>query len=90
MGERMDCSGMRWIHKRAEALLHLRCIELNGQWDDFFQWASQGYRKKLMQGEKVIIRTNKPIDLIKNLNPTDDPNNGKKQNQISKEFSYAA
>lgn len=26
VGERMDCSGMRWIPQRAEALLHLRCI----------------------------------------------------------------
>ena len=26
IGERMDCSGMRWIPGRAEALLHLRCV----------------------------------------------------------------
>lgn len=38
VGERMDCSGMRWIPERAEALLRLRCIELNGDWDDFFEW----------------------------------------------------
>lgn len=38
IGERMDCSGMRWIPERAEALLHLRCIELNGDWDHFFEW----------------------------------------------------
>ncbi len=25
-GERMDCSGMRWIPERAEAPLHLRCV----------------------------------------------------------------
>ncbi|MDM8556929.1 hypothetical protein QUF75_19555 [Desulfococcaceae bacterium HSG7] len=30
IGERMDCSGMRWIPGRAEAPLHLRCVELNG------------------------------------------------------------
>ena len=39
IGERMDCSGMRWITGRAEALLHLRCIELNGEWDRFYRWA---------------------------------------------------
>jgi hypothetical protein len=26
IGERMDCSGMRWICERGEALLRLRCI----------------------------------------------------------------
>ena len=30
VGERLDCSGMRWIPERAEALFHLRCIELTG------------------------------------------------------------
>ena len=32
----MDCSGMRWIDERAEMLLRLRCIEINGEWDRFF------------------------------------------------------
>ena len=32
VGERFDCAGMRWIKGKAEALLHLRCIELNGDW----------------------------------------------------------
>ena len=29
---------MRWIPERAEALLHLRCIELNGDWENFITW----------------------------------------------------
>ncbi len=32
IGERMDCSGIRWIPERAEALLRLKCIELNGDY----------------------------------------------------------
>lgn len=32
---RFDGPGMRWGRGRAEKLLHLRCILLNGQWDDF-------------------------------------------------------
>jgi hypothetical protein len=63
VGERMDCSGMRWIPGRAEALLHLRCVELNGDWDDFFAWAHQGWKKKLKCGEKILIRTEEPIEL---------------------------
>ncbi|MBU0679000.1 MAG: hypothetical protein KJ626_12890 [Verrucomicrobia bacterium] len=35
IGARCDHGGMRWIKERAEALLHLRCIEINGQWDAF-------------------------------------------------------
>ncbi len=68
VGERMDCSGMRWIPGRAEALLHLRCIELNGHWDHFYEWVYNRWKGRLLQGEKVQIRTNESIDLISNSN----------------------
>ena len=29
---------MRWIRERAEALLQLRCIEINGDWDAFLEF----------------------------------------------------
>jgi hypothetical protein len=32
---RLDGPGMRWSRGRSESVLHLRCILLNGQWDDF-------------------------------------------------------
>jgi hypothetical protein len=35
IGKRCDHGGMRWIKERAEALLQLRCIEINGHWDAF-------------------------------------------------------
>jgi len=63
VGERMDCSGMRWTPERAEALLHLRCIELNGYWDHFFDWQYGRWREKLLNAEKVLIRTNEPMEL---------------------------
>ncbi|MDM8515979.1 hypothetical protein QUF76_07255 [Desulfobacterales bacterium HSG16] len=63
VGERMDCSGMRWIPERAEALLHLRCIELNGDWDRFFDWEYGRWKDKLLNEEKVLIRTNEPMEL---------------------------
>ncbi len=53
VGERMDCSGMRWIPGRAEALLHLRCVELNGDWENFFDWAYKNWRSKMEKEEKV-------------------------------------
>jgi hypothetical protein len=35
VGMRLDGPGMRWSRDRAEHVLHLRCILLNGQWQDF-------------------------------------------------------
>jgi len=35
VSQRFDCAGMRWIRERAEALLQLRCVEINGDWDEF-------------------------------------------------------
>lgn len=41
IGKRFDSSGMRWIRERAEALLQLRCIEINGDWEAFVAFASR-------------------------------------------------
>lgn len=38
IAKRFDCGGMRWIKERAEALLQLRCIEINGDWDAFIEF----------------------------------------------------
>ena len=35
VGVRLDGPGMRWGRDRAEAILHLRCVLINGQWTDF-------------------------------------------------------
>jgi len=32
---RLDGPGMRWGRDRAEMMLHLRCVLLNGEWEDF-------------------------------------------------------
>jgi hypothetical protein len=32
---RLDGPGMRWSRDRSERILHLRCVLLNGQWDEF-------------------------------------------------------
>lgn len=57
VGERLDCSGMRWIPERAEVLLHLRCIELNGDWERFFAWSYQRWLDHMRTGQRVLIRT---------------------------------
>jgi hypothetical protein len=63
IGERMDCSGMRWIEEKAEAILHLRCIEVNGLWDHYFEWCQDRWQQKLCNKETVQIRTDKPLEL---------------------------
>jgi hypothetical protein len=39
VAQRFDEGGMRWIRERAEALLQLRCIAINGDWDEFLRFA---------------------------------------------------
>lgn len=63
IGERMDCSGMRWVEGKAEAILYLRCIEVNGLWDHFFDWCCDRWSEQLEQREVVQIRTDQPLEL---------------------------
>jgi hypothetical protein len=63
VGERLDCSGMRWTQGKAEALLHLRCIELNGDWDRFCTWVQQRHRERLEKRQRVKILTDQPLKL---------------------------
>ena len=61
VGERLDCAGMRWIPGRAEALLQLRCIELNGDWEEFIAWGDEQYKKRMVEYEVVTIRCGEPL-----------------------------
>jgi hypothetical protein len=64
VGKRFDHGGMRWIVGRAEALLQLRCIELNGEWDDFIRWFEEQINLKNSRcvGIQRILRA-KPVSL---------------------------
>lgn len=46
VSQRFDEGGMRWIKERAEALLQLRCIEINGDWDAFCAFAHRKLKRK--------------------------------------------
>jgi Uncharacterised protein family (UPF0236) len=65
VGERFDCSGMRWIPGKAEALLHLRCIELNGDWQKFVTWFHRKTLRHLKKEKRHKILTDQPIDVRK-------------------------
>jgi hypothetical protein len=62
VGLRFDQGGMRWIAERAEALLQLRCIELNGQWDDFIA-SVHGILADRDSGSPPRLRSRKPPPL---------------------------
>jgi hypothetical protein len=63
VGERFDCAGMRWIQEKAEALLHLRCIELNGDWDKFVTWFQRRTETRLTKGKRHKVLTDQPLTL---------------------------
>jgi hypothetical protein len=63
VGERFDCAGMRWTQAKAEALLHLRCIELNGDWQKFVAWFQGKTLRRLKHGERLKVLTNQPLTL---------------------------
>ncbi len=46
IGKRFDYGSMRWIKERAEALLQLRCIEINGDWDAFVAFVHDKLKEK--------------------------------------------
>src|SRR3954451_19586757 len=63
VGERLDNSGMRWIEDRAEAVLLLRCIEVNGDWEAFIKWSQEQRTQELERGQIVQIRSKTPTQL---------------------------
>lgn len=65
VGERFDCAGMRWLQAKAEALLHLRCIELNGDWQHFFAWTQKRIKRRLNKRARVKLLTDQPLPLGK-------------------------
>jgi hypothetical protein len=65
VGERLDNSGMRWIEERAEAVLLLRCIEVNGDWGDFMRWSQERRSEELGRGQVVQIRSKTSTQLPK-------------------------
>ena len=61
IGKRCDHGGMRWIKERVEAVVQLRCIEANGDFDGFTQFA---HRRLQAQA-----RSQAPICRLQSQNP---------------------
>jgi hypothetical protein len=63
VGGRFDGSGMRWRREKAEPLLHLRCIELNGDWERFVDWLGEQNAARLGRGERRRVLTDQGLPL---------------------------
>ena len=63
VGERFDCAGMRWTQAKAEALLHLHCIELNSDWQKFVEWFQGKTLRRLKHGQRIKVLTSQPLTL---------------------------
>ena len=55
---------MRWIKERLEALVQLRCIELNGQWDAFIAAVHDRLKAEATQsGRRSRLQSKSPAPL---------------------------
>ena len=69
IGQRLDCSGMRWTLSGAQPLLQLRCIQCNGDWAAFIEWAAKEVTRELQRHQLVQLRS-KPFKTDENLPKT--------------------
>lgn len=60
VGVRLDGPGMRWGRDRAEAVLHLRCVLLNGLWPDFERRIIARSRMRLL-AQPIPTRTHDAV-----------------------------
>ena len=51
--DRMERAGMRWKVPGAQAMLHLRTIHANGDWDEFQEFRVERETKRLYPNDKV-------------------------------------
>jgi len=64
IAKRFDSGGMRWIKERAETLLQLRCIEVNGDWDAFISFVHDKTKMQAQQTHKIIsLKSQQPAPL---------------------------
>jgi hypothetical protein len=70
IGKRCDQGGMRWIVERNEAVVQLRCIEVNGDWERFTAFVHDRIRQKQLEDLcRVRLQQDEPESLPDLLNP---------------------
>jgi len=64
VAQRFDCGGMRWIKERAEALLQLRCIEVNNDWEAFITFVHDRTQAQAQEQHKNLsLKSAEPLPL---------------------------
>jgi hypothetical protein len=64
VAKRCDHGGMRWIRERAQAVVQLRCIDVNEHWSDFVRWVLDRLRRSARAlGQPARLQTNTPAKL---------------------------
>lgn len=64
IAKRFDNGSMRWIKERAEPLLQLRCIEINGDWDAFISFVESRLEERTeARLELQTLLQTKPVPL---------------------------
>lgn len=64
IGKRCDHGGMRWIKERCEAIVQLRCIEANGDWDHFVDFVHDRMRASAQRdGVRQRLQSSTPAAL---------------------------
>lgn len=64
IAQRFDCGGMRWVKERAEALLQLRCIEVNNDWEAFITFVHDRTQAQAQEQHKNLpIKCAEPAPL---------------------------
>jgi hypothetical protein len=64
IGKRCDHGGMRWIKERVEAIVQLRCIEANGDWDAFLDFVHDRMRTEAQRdGTRLRLQSSTPAEL---------------------------
>lgn len=56
-------SGMRWTLDSAQAMLDLRCVWLNGQWEDFTQYRIEQENERLYPYAEQFKKNESPLAL---------------------------
>jgi len=66
IAKRCDHGGMRWIKERVEAVLQLRCIDANGDWEAFTNYVHDRMQSRAAQhGVRLRLQCSTPAPLPK-------------------------
>ena len=64
VGRRCDHGGMRWIKERAQPVLQLRCIQINGDWESFERFVHErSYTAAQLNREPARLPRAEPVPL---------------------------